>query len=172
MNATINTIFARKSVRKFTGASVKVDDLKLIVKAGMAAPSAKNLQPWNFIVVTDTDKLAFLCENLPYAKMLKSASAAIIVCGVCDDENFRGSSFWVQDCSAATQNILLAAESIGLGAVWTAAYPYEERMAPVKKICTLPANVFPLSVIPIGVPFGDEKPKDKYDESKIVWNEY
>lgn len=167
MQTLIDLILSRHSVRKFTGQSIKEEDLDTIVRAGMAAPSAMNIQPWSFIVVTDKTILSNLCKSLPYAKMLDSAGAAIIVCGDSKEAN------WVVDCAAATENILLAAHALGYGAVWTAVYKYESRIEPVRKECKIPNDIIPLNVIPIGISFDKNgKPLDKYDESKIhrnVW---
>lgn len=165
-NATIETIHSRKSVRTFTNQAVSQDTLTTLVKAGMAAPSGKDVRPWEFIILTNREKLNALADTLPYAKMLAHAPAAIIVCGNNDTAN-GGSFYWYLDCSAATQNILLAAESMGLGATWTAAYPYEERMAPVATILELPAHIKPLNVIPIGYPRGEQKAKNKFNPDKI-----
>lgn len=165
-NATIETIHNRKSVRTFTDQPVSQEDLTTLVKAGMAAPSGKDVRPWEFIILTDREKLNALADTLPYAKMLAHAPAAIIVCGNNDTAN-GGSFYWYLDCSAATQNILLAAESMGLGGTWTAAYPYEERMNPVSAILELPANIRPLNVIPIGYPRGEQKTKNKFNPDKI-----
>ena len=150
---TISVIMSRKSVRKFTDQIVPKKILEIILKAGMAAPSASNRQPWTFIVVTERTILNKLADELPYAKMCYTAAAAIVVCGVpenilSDKEN----AYWVQDCSAATENILLAVESLELGAVWTACYPYESRIKPVREILNIPENIIPLNVIPIGYP--------------------
>ena len=108
-----------------------------------------------------------MAAALPYAKMLAQARNAIVVCG-----DSARSSYWYLDCSAAAQNILLAAESLGLGAVWTAAYPYEDRMQAVRKYTNLPRNILPLCVIPFGYPAANEQPKQKFDEKKIHYNQY
>ncbi|MDD2636099.1 MAG: nitroreductase family protein [Bacteroidales bacterium] len=173
MNNTLDVIHNRKSVRHFTDEPVTKEQLEIIVKAGMAAPSARNLQPWTFVVVTERQKLNDLADALPYAKMLLQAQAAIVVCG---DMNKAAtevdSTYWVQDCSAATQNILLAVESLKLGAVWTATFPYLERMNPVIEILDLPDNIRPLNVIPIGVPTGEDKPKDKWKPENVHWEKW
>ncbi len=169
----ITVIHERKSVRNFTGEAV--DSLLLIdiVKAGMAAPSARNLQPWAFVVVTERDLLDALGEALPYAKMLDKAGAAIVVCGDMNKSaTHTKTDYWVQDCSAATQNILLAIEALGLGAVWTATFPYDERITPVIEILNLPQNLIPLNVIPIGHPTGVDKPKDKWKPENMHWNSF
>lgn len=170
-NTTLTTIHNRKSVRSYTEQAVSQEDLTTLVKAGMAAPSGMDRRPWEFVIVTDREKLNAMADTLPYAKMLTSSPAAIVVCGN-NDEGNGGSSYWYLDCSAATQNILLAAEAMGLGAVWTAAYPYEERMAPVKEILELPGYILPLSVIPVGYPNGEFKAKEKYNPAKIHTNKW
>ncbi|MDD3859281.1 MAG: nitroreductase family protein [Bacteroidales bacterium] len=173
MSNTLEVIHSRKSVRHFTDEPVTKEQLETLVKAGMAAPSARNLQPWAFVIVTERNQLDALAEALPYAKMLLDAQAAIVVCGdmkkAATDVD---SAYWVQDCSAATQNILLAVESMGLGAVWTAAFPYSDRMEPVKEILGLPENIKPLNVIPVGVPTGEDKPKDKWKPENVHWNRW
>lgn len=170
-NSTLETIHSRVSVRSYTEQPVSEEDLLTLVKAAMAAPSGKDVRPWEFIVLRDRKKLDTLAEALPYAKMLAGATAAIVVCGNNDISN-GGSFYWYLDCSAAAQNILLAAQSLGLGAVWTAAYPYQERMIPVKRTLKLPENIMPLCVIPIGYPRKEHKPKDKYNPDKIHFDGY
>jgi len=165
MQSLLDGILSRRSIRQFTGESIKEEDLNTIIKAGMAAPSAKNIQPWSFIVVTDKEILNNLCQALPYAKMLDKAGAAIIVCGDIKEEN------WVVDCAAATENILLAAHALGYGAVWTAVYKYESRIEPVRQECKIPKEIVPLNVIPIGIPVDKNvKPIDKYNVNKIHKN--
>ncbi|HNX75275.1 MAG TPA: nitroreductase family protein [Candidatus Rifleibacterium sp.] len=173
LNPTLTTIYQRKSVRNFTGAEVSRDVLTELVKAGMAAPTARNRQPWQFVVVNDRAALNALAEKLPYAKMLASSAAAIVVCGDLAIARAGDSeSMWMLDCSAATQNILLAAESMGLGAVWTAAYPYAERIAAVNSVLLLPEHVVPLCVIPVGRPAGVDQPKDKWKPERLHWNTF
>lgn len=164
----LSVIYSRKSVRKYVeGKPVSEEDLQTLLKAGMSAPSGKDTRPWEFVVVDDRATLQAMAEELPYAKMLPKAPLAIVVCG-----DSAKSSYWYLDCSAAAQNILLAAEALGLGAVWTAAYPYEERMKVVAQNIGLPPNILPLTVIPIGWPDGNFKPKDKYNAAKIHRNKW
>lgn len=172
-NQTLTTIHQRKSVRDFTGKEVSREQLTELVKAGMAAPTARNRQPWQFVAINDKAALAGLGEKLPYAKMLASAGAAIVVCGDLEIAKAGDSErMWMLDCSAAAQNILLAAESMGLGAVWTAAYPYEDRIGAVNEVVRLPAHVVPLCVIPIGYPAGTDQPKDKWKPERLHWNTF
>ena len=168
MNETLKTIMNRKSVRAYTSASVSEEQLMTLVKAGMAAPTAVDCRPWDFVVITDKAVLKQLADVLPYAKMAASAGAAIVVTGD-PKRQFGGesASFWMLDCSAATENILLAAESMGLGAVWTALYPDTERMSAARKILGIPGDIMPLNLIPVGVPAGENKPKDKFNPKQI-----
>lgn len=169
----MENILNRKSVRKYTNEDVKKEQLEMLVRAGMAAPSARNSQPWLFFVINDRAILDNLAKQLPNAKMLLNAKAAIVVCGNLQKAlEGDGREFWVQDCSAATQNILLAAESMGLGAVWTGAYPRKETVNIIKVELGLPEHIVPLNVIPIGWQTGEEKPKQKYTEENIRWNKW
>lgn len=166
--AALSVIQNRKSVRDFiTEKPVSQDDIRTIIQAGMAAPSGRDARPWQIVVVDDRTILDNMASGLPYAKMLAEAPLAIVVCG-----DTTQSSYWYVDCSAVTENILLAVEALGLGAVWTAAYPYKERMDVVSRNIGLPAHIKALCVIPLGYPSKDYKPKDKYDESKIHYNKW
>ncbi|MDR1706377.1 MAG: nitroreductase family protein [Prevotella sp.] len=167
-DAALSVIFNRKSVRNFIkDRQVSDEDIQMLIKAGMAAPSGKDTRPWQFLIINDRDILDKMAKELPTAKMLAEVPMAIVVCG----DTVR-SSYWYLDCSAATENILLAAEALDLGAVWTASYPYRDRMATVIKHTNMPAQVLPLVVIPIGYPKGNHSAKDKYDESKIHMNKW
>jgi nitroreductase len=165
-------IHSRKSVRNFTGAPVKKADLEKIVRAGMAAPSAVNKQPWSFIIVTDRKKLDSLAARLPYAKMTAQAGTAIILCTEPKLAHNGSRDFAVIDASCAGENILLAVEALGLGAVWTAAYPDQDRVDAVREVLAIPQDVIPLAVIPVGVPTGADKPKDKYKKEKVHWEKW
>lgn len=170
MNKTLEVIHNRKSVRHFTNQAITKEQIETLLRAGMAAPTAVNRQPWAFYVITQRETLDILSEKLPYAKMLSQAQAAIVVCGDMEKAgNLKDLAYWVQDCSAATQNILLAAESMGLGAVWTAAYPYDDRAKAVIEELNLPETHIPLNVIPIGYPTGEDLPKNKWNVDNIIW---
>ena len=166
-NPVLENILARKSVRQYTSRPVEPEKIDLLLRAGMAAPSGSDKRPWSFVVVQDRARLDSMAVRLPYAKMLTKAPMAIVVCG----DTLR-SALWEQDCCAVTENILLAAESMGLGAVWTAAYPYPERVAVVRRYTGLTENVVPLCVVPVGYPEGKQSPKDKYDASKIYYEQW
>lgn len=166
-------IHQRKSVRSYTGEPVGLPELRELVRAGFAAPTAGNARPWAFVIVTERARLDALADAMPYGKMLKKAPAAIAVCGV--ESAFRSGEsreMWVQDCSAATENILLAAEGTGLGAVWLGVYPYKDRSASISSILKLPEGIVPFSLISVGHPAGTEKPKQKYDPSRLFLQQW
>ncbi|MDR3111804.1 MAG: nitroreductase family protein [Elusimicrobiota bacterium] len=160
----ISIIMNRKSVRNYERGKISDKDLDTIIKAGFAAPSARDIRPWSFVVVDDFSVLDSLSKTFSH---LKTAGAAIIICGK-TDENL----FWITDCSAAAENILLAVESLGLGAVWMAAFPSEERIKAVRTILNVPNEYTPLCVIPIGKSKGINKPKNKYDDKKLHRNRW
>ncbi len=172
-NDRLSLIFNRKSVRSYTKEPVSDELLETLVKAGMAAPTSVNRQPWDFVVITSRSKLDRLADKLPYAKMLLGAPAAIVVCG-----NTRKTllgweqQFWVQDCSAASQNILLAAEALGLGATWTSVFPDPGRMRVVADELHLPDYAIPLNVIPVGYPEGENQPKEKWRPENLHKNRW
>ena len=168
----ISVIHSRKSVRSFTGEAVSKEDLVEILRAGMAAPSAVGRSPWEFVAVTERASLDALREGLPYAKMLDKAGAAIVVCGIPAKAHLQKVEYAVIDGTCASENILLAVEALGLGAVWTAAYPYEDRATHVRQVLGIPAEVIPLNVIPIGHPTGVDKPKEKFRAENIHWQRW
>lgn len=168
----LQNIMTRTSIRQFTDRPIAKDTLLSIVKAGMAAPSAVNLQPWNFIIIDEQEALKKLNEVHPHAN-LKTATAAIVVCGMLDKtDNEEIRAYWVQDCSAATENILLAAHAYGLGAVWCGVYPNPERIPAVKEVLGIPENVEPLNIITMGYPDENPEPKDKWKEDNIHFQKW
>lgn len=171
MNNAIETIMTRTSIRSFTDKAVSADTVEMLLRAGMAAPTAVNLQPWHFVVVNERAKLDELGGSGRQSKMLQESTLAIVVCG---DMNKAlegpGQAFWIQDCSAATENILLAAHALGLGAVWTGCYPIEERVATVSQVLSLPENLVPLCVIVMGYPNEQPAPKDKWKPENVSYN--
>lgn len=170
--AVIENIMTRTSIRQFTDQPIAKDTLDVILKAGMAAPSAMNAQPWAFVVVTEKEVLDSLNAKHPYAN-LKTATAAIIVCGNLDKtKEGPGREYWVQDCSAVTENILLAAHAYGLGAVWCGVYPIEERVKDVSGVLDLPENIIPLNVITMGYPAENPEPKDKFNPDNIHYQKW
>ena len=164
-------LITRRSIRNYTGEKVPDDQIIKIIKAGMYAPSARNTRPWHFIIVDDREQLRKIMEFHPYAKMLAGASHAIVVCG--DSETENGPGYYKLDCSAATQNILLAAHSMGLGAVWLGIEPRTERINAIKTIFSLPDNIQPLSVVSVGVPVKTpENIPERFEPSKIRKNRW
>lgn len=169
-NVSIENIMTRASVRTYTAELVDSADVITLLKAGMAAPTAMNRQPWVFVVITDAARRAAMAAELPYCKMAATAPLLIAVCG--DKAKFieDAPEYWVQDCSAATENILLAAHAIGLGAVWTGVYPVQDRVEMVSKALGLPEGIIPLNIICIGHPDSDNPAKDKWDPAKVHYN--
>ena len=168
----LENILSRKSVRSYTDEPVRRSQLDTLLRAAMAAPTGRDMRPWKFVVIDDKAAMAALADSLPYAKMLREAQAAVAICGdlsVTDDKG-NSSKNWTFDCSAATENLLLAAEALGLGAVWTGVYPYEERVEAVKSALGLPEEIVPLALIPIGHSKGDPQPKDKFNKDNIHYN--
>lgn len=167
---TLEAIRTRRSVRVFTGEPVKREILVELVRAAMQAPSAGNQQAWQFVVVDDRQILKRIPEFHPYAQMAETAPAAILVCGDLELEQRKG--YWVQDCSAATQNLLLAAHDLGLGAVWTGVYPREDRVKGARKLFGLPEHVVPLSLVFVGYPAEHPQPEDRFREERVHWNHW
>ena len=165
MDERLQTIFARRSIRKYTGEPVAEADLESLLEAGMAAPSASNRKPWHFVVITDADKLEALAAEHPYGKMLASAAAAIAVCG---DPSI--SDWWVQDCTAATENILIAVAGLGLGAVWLGCHSRPEREQAVREVLGIPAGIGVLSLISIGHPGEQKEARTQYDPARVHKN--
>ena len=171
-DAVLENIHSRKSVRQYTEEPVSAEQIETLLRAAMAAPTAVNFQPWRFVVVSEREELDAMAEALPYAKMLKQAPLAIIVCGETTWFEGRENTYWQQDCSAATQNILLAAEALGLGAVWTGVYPNMELARPLAEFLGLPGTVQPLCCIPIGHHDGTTQPKDKWKPENIHYEKW
>ena len=169
---TFSVIHSRKSVKSFTGAAVSTQDLDRILRAGMAAPTAVNKQPWSFVVVTEKKLISALSAGLPNARGIDKAGAVIVVCAAPEKANLQSKDFAIIDASLASENILLATEALGLGGHWTASFPYEDKMKLVRSVLGIPANIIPLNVILIGVPTGEDKPKDKYQKDKIHWGKW
>ncbi|MCR3758310.1 nitroreductase family protein [Clostridium felsineum] len=166
----MSIILKRRSIRKYKGIKVGNEIVDELLKAGMAAPSAGNEQPWEFMVLRDKDTMEKITEVHAYSKMLLSADVAIVVCGDIDKEKVKG--FWVQDCSAATENILLAAEEKGLGAVWLGVYPMEDRVSGIRKLLNLPSNIIPLSIISIGYPDENKEASNRYNTSRVHYDKW
>ena len=167
----INLIYQRRSIRKFTDKPISKDILEELLKAAMAAPSAMNAQPWEFVVVTDPEILKKCRNAMMFAK--QNYTAVICVCGSKHaQKNKAGDRFWVQDCSAATENILLAATALDLGSVWTAVYPVFTSIMQVRAILNLPEDITPLNLIGLGYPAEKKEPRTQYEESRVHWQTY
>ena len=168
----IDCIMTRTSVREYTDKQIPDSVVESLLKAGMAAPTAMNKQPWQFIVVTDP-KIRQAISDAGKPIRAKEAPLVIVACGDPDKEDDGpAAEFWVQDVSAASENILLAAHAQGLGAVWCGIYPIEERVEQISKILGLPNNLIPLSAICIGYPANNPTPKNKWNPEAIHYNKY
>lgn len=169
--AVLDNIATRTSIRDYEARPVEKEKIEKMLRAAMAAPTAMNKQPWHFVVVDQRNVLDALAGANPYAKMLKKAPLAIVVCGNTDKMiEGGGRDFWIQDASAATENLLLAAHAMGLGAVWTGAYPSEERCISISKVLSLSDNLIPLNMIVVGYPAEHPQPKQKFKEENISYN--
>lgn len=167
----IETIYKRRSIRNFQDKQVERDRIITLLKAAFAAPTAANCQPWEFIVIDEAEKLSKMKEKLVFARY--NAPAAIVVCG-----NMKlafkgpGKEMWVQDCSAAIENILIAATSIGLGSVWIGVYPLESNIQALKKILNIPEDVTPLGIVYVGHSAEEKEARTRYNEKRVYWQEY
>jgi nitroreductase len=167
---SLELLSARRSIRQYTGQEVSNEEITQVLKAAMAAPSAGNEQPWEFVVVRDRAKLDRIPTFHPHALMLKHAPVAILVCGDLNREVHKG--YWVQDCSAATQNLLLAVQALGLGGVWVGVYPKEERVNGFRQLLGIPEHVVPFALIPIGHPAEQKPPADRFNESRVHYDQW
>ncbi|MGB9663563.1 MAG: nitroreductase family protein [Ignavibacteria bacterium] len=158
-------ILTRRSIRKFTPQPIHQDLIEKILRAGMQAPSARNKQPWHFIVVQNRQMLDKISVIHPYAYMLREAPLGIVVCG--DIEIEITIEYIVQDCSAATQNMLLVAHNFGLGAVWLGIYPREPRIKALRELLNIPENVIPISMIAIGYPAEKKLPENRFKPERV-----
>ncbi len=170
-NQSIDNILTRTSDRCFdVNAGVSETDITAVLHAAMAAPTAVNKRPWHFVVVRDRRLLDRLADALPYCQAARKSPVAIVACG--DSRRFLpgdDASLWVQDLSAASENILLAVHALGLGAVWTSVYPHADRMEAVSDILSLPVERKPFNVIPIGHVDRTHKPFDKWDPGCVTY---
>lgn len=170
-NEAIENLMTRVSVREFTGEKISAEQIDTLLRAAMAAPSALNKQPWAFVVVTDEKIIAQLGEALPSSRCSNHPACAFIPCGDLS-KTIEGdlAAFWINDVSAATENLLLAAHAMGLGAVWTALHPDMNRVTMVQQLLGLPEHIIPLCVVPVGVPAEQPAVKDKYKPENIHYN--
>lgn len=160
---TIPNLFARRSIRSFTPEPLTDEQIEVLLKAAMAAPSASNRKPWHFVVVTEQGMRERLAESHPYAKMLPQAALCLVPCG----EPRINERFWVQDLAAATENILLAAVGLGLGAVWCGVYPSEEREDAARRTLGIPEHIVPFAYVAVGHPAEEKEPRTQYDPARV-----
>ena len=161
----MEAIFHRRSIRKYLGNAITDEKLKKILQAGMCAPSAGNQRSWQFIVVQDPQRLVLLSRTSPFAGMTASASLSIVVCGDLNLETHRG--YWIQDCAAATENMLIMIDALDLGAVWLGIYPREDRVQNVREMFELPEHIIPFAIIPVGYPAEAKSPNDRFESEKV-----
>lgn len=162
---TLQAIFTRRSIRAYTGEAITDEQLRTLLRAGFSAPTAMNKRPWHFVVLRDPQTLQQITTFHPYSKMLPSAGCGILVCG---DQNLSGSEYFLaEDCSAAMENMLLAAHAMGLGAVWMGVFPRDERMAPLRELTGLPDHVLPIGLMAVGVPAETREAPDRYEDAKV-----
>jgi len=167
---TLEAIFKRRSIRKFTNQKIKDEDIKTLLRAAMMAPTARNAQEWEFLVIRDKKTFDRIMAVHPHAGMLDSADTAIVVCGNLQKEYYPG--YWVGDCGAATQNILLAATELGIASVWLGVQAAKDRRDGVKKVLNLPDGIEPFCIIALGYPAETRDQADRYDKAKVHYENW
>jgi nitroreductase len=168
----VTAILTRRSIRDYTPRPVPEEMIKLLLTAGMAAPSAFNERSTEFVVVNDPKILAEIAKVNPNSRQLKKMTVAIVVCGNQDKEKNKGQGYWQLDGAVASENILVAAQAVGLGAVWTAIYPYPDRIPKVQKLLNLPERVIPLNIIPVGYPAERKMTGNRFDPARAHYNRW
>lgn len=156
-----DAIYGRRSIRQYTAEQVEESHIETLLRAAMAAPSAGNQQPWRFVVVSDESIRTELAQATPYSTPVGRAPLALAICGDVSNEKHPG--YWVQDCSAAMQNLLIAVHGLGLGAVWIGVHPIAERVANVQRILSLPEHIIPLGLVAVGHPAEEKPPAERFD---------
>lgn len=164
----MEAIYSRRSIRRYEDRKIEAEKIKEILKAAMCAPSAGNEQPWHFICMEDHKSIDRIPEFHPYASMVREASHVVCVCADLNLQLYEG--YWIQDCAAATQNMLLMAQELGIGSVWLGVYPREERIEGLKKLLKLPDNIVPFSLVALGYPAEKKPANSKYFEERIHRN--
>lgn len=163
MDPRLSMIYSRRSIRRYTGEPLAEEEIIQLLQAGMAAPSASDRKPWRFVTVTEKEGRKALAEAHPFGGMIASAGLAIVVCG----DKSVAPEYWVQDCSAATENILIAAAGLGLGAVWLGCYPREERVQAVRSLLGIPDDFGILSLISVGRPAEEKTARTQYNPTYV-----
>lgn len=166
----VDIIKKRRSIRSYKKQPVSDEDIYTMLEAAMLAPSAGNEQPWHFIIIDNQEIIDKIPNIHPYAKMITQVKKAILICADLNQTKYE--DYWVQDCAAATQNILLKGVELGLGTVWLGIYPDEERVAKFKNLFKLPADIIPFSLVPVGYPDQDKKTPDRFDKNRIHRNKW
>ena len=166
----MEAIISRRSIRRYTGQTIPDEMIEQLLQAAMSAPSAGNMQPWQFVIIDDREILDKIPKVHPYADMVREAPLAILVCGDLQRDGFGG--YWVQDCSAATENLLIAAHAHSLGAVWLGVYPRDERVKALRDLLSIPEDITPFAVIALGYPAEELSKEDRFDPSKVHRNHW
>lgn len=168
----LETVLGRRSIRKYTGEQIPDSVIENLLRAGMYAPSAHNSQPWEFLVMRDSDKKKAASALGIYWGMLKDAPLGILVMANLNGYKGSDSSFFVQDCSAATENILLAARAQGLGGVWLGLYPKQDLMKGIMEVYCIPEHIIPFSLISLGYPAEEKMPHRTFHADKVHYDKY
>lgn len=166
----VEAVLTRRSVRRFRSDAVTPEEIETLLRAAMQAPSAMNEQPWEFVVVTERKLLDRVPDIHPYAGMTREAAAAILVCS--DKRRWTSEGLWSQGCAAATQNILIAAHGMGLGAVWVGVYPVKDRVRSIRGLLGMPDHIMPFSLVPVGRPADGQSAKSRYSPAKVHTNRW
>ncbi len=165
---TLEALHTRRSIRKYQDRPVSEELIRKVIAAAAMAPSARNAQPWQFVVIDDRELLGEIPRTCPHASMVRHAPLAILICGDLDLEKSEG--YWPQDCAAAAENLLLAAHALGLGAVWCGVYPREPRMEGLRQLLGLPERVIAHSLIVLGYPAEQPNSDDRYRPERVHRN--
>ena len=166
----LDAILTRRSVRSYNNKNIGNELINILLKTGFSAPSAGNQQPWHFIIIKDRETLDKITEILPNGQMLKKANCAIFICGDLSVEKYKG--YWILDCSAATENILISARSLGLGSCWLGVYPREERIKNLKLLFNLPDHIIPFSVLSLGFTDEMQEESDRFNDERVHWEKW
>jgi nitroreductase len=166
----MDAIFSRRSIRKYSDRQVPEELIRKVLAAGMNAPSAGNEQPWQFIVIKDKNMLKQAAECSPYARAAAEAPAAILVCGDLSQEKYPG--YWVQDCSAAVENMLIEIHSLGLGSVWLGVHPMPEREEYLRRLFSLPGKIIPFALLPVGYPAQQLPAVDRFNPDRVHYEKW
>lgn len=165
----MKAIMNRRSIRQYTNQAVRDEQVKTLLEAAMCAPSAGNEQPWHFVVIRDRQLLDNVPKYHPHASMIKQASVAILICADTRLSKY-DVDYWVQDCAAATENLLVSVQDLGLGAVWLGVYPRQERVAGLRQLFNIPEEVIPFALVPVGYPAEQKGTENRYREDRVHLN--